>query len=156
MPEKVFVNICDLYAHRILILAVSAAALVLGGCNRGPQMGQVSGKVLLNGQPLKFGTVAFQPPSGQPSIGDIQNDGTFSLSTYRPGDGAIVGHHRVRVACYESQRPGTKPTGGEQSLGKSLIPLNYTLFDQSGLTAEVKSGENEPLVIELKGPAVAQ
>lgn len=126
--------------------------LLCAGCNRGPQMAPVTGKVTYNGQPLTFGVVQFQSASGQPARGEIQSDGTFSLSTFRQGDGAVVGSHRVRVACYESQRPGTKPTGGEQALGKSLIPLNYTLFDQSGLTAEVQAGENEPLVIELKGP----
>lgn len=42
--------------------------------------------------------------------------------------------------------------GGEQSLGKLLIPVNYTLFDQSGLTAEVKAEGNQSFVFELRGP----
>lgn len=133
-------------------ILIAAVTLLFVGCHRGPQLAPVTGKVMYNGQPLSFGVVQFQSASGQPARGEIQSDGTFSLSTYRPGDGAVVGTHRVRVTCYESQRPGTKPTGGEQTLGKSLIPLNYTLFDQSGLTAEVKAGENQPIVLELKGP----
>jgi hypothetical protein len=79
----------------------------------------------------------------------IESDGTFSLSTYRPGDGAVVGTHKVRIACYDSQRPGTVKGPGEQSLGKLLIPLKYTLFDQSGLTAEVREDAQEPFVFEL-------
>lgn len=152
MRDREFVNPQSVAWSRAAFLAAGVAVFTVAGCHRGPQMAQVTGKVVYNGQPLTFGTVAFQPPSGQPAVGDIQSDGTFALSTYRPGDGAVVGKHRVRVACYESQRPGTKPTGGEQALGKSLIPLNYTLFDQSGLTAEVQAGENQPIVLELKGP----
>lgn len=129
------------------------AILLLAGCERGPQMVPVTGKVLYNGQPLAFGSIAFQPPSGQPARGEIQSDGTFSLSTYRPGDGAVVGRHKVRVACYESQRPNAAKLPGEQSLGKLLIPQKYTLFDESGLTAEVIADGNEPFVFELKGPA---
>ena len=112
----------------------------------------VTGKVIYNGKPLEFGVVAFQPPGGQPARGDIQPDGTFTLSTYRLNDGVVLGKHKVRVACYESQRPGTVKAPGEQSLGKLLIPKKYTLLEQSGLTAEVHEGENPPLTFELKGP----
>jgi len=112
----------------------------------------VSGKVTYNGQPLKFGSVTFQPRSGQPARGEIQNDGTFTLSTNKEGDGAAVGMHQVRIACYESQRAAKPAGGGEQSLGKLLIPVHYTLFDQSKLTAEVKPDGNEPFVFELRGP----
>jgi hypothetical protein len=115
-------------------------------------MTQVTGKVLYNGKPLEFGTIAFQPPSGQPARGDIQPDGTFTLSTYRLNDGVVLGKHKVRVACYESQRPGTVKPPGEQSLGKLLIPQKYTFFEQSGLSAEVHEGENPPLTFELKEP----
>jgi hypothetical protein len=129
-----------------------AFSLLVAGCNRGPAMAQVSGKVIYNGKPLEFGTVMFLPAGGQPARGDIQPDGTFTLSTYRLNDGAVLGKHKVRVACYESQRPGTVKQPGEQSLGKLLIPVKYTFFEQSGLSAEIRDGENAPLKFELKGP----
>jgi hypothetical protein len=122
---------------------------VVPGCDSGPKVVPVSGKVLYHGKPLQFGTVMFQPPTGQPAIGEIRPDGTFSLSTFRPNDGAVVGKHKVRIACYESQRGGGPKGPGEQSLGKLLIPQRYTLFDQSGLTAEVREDSNEPFVFEL-------
>lgn len=132
----------------LLVLLVS-----IWGCDRGPTMAPVTGKVLYNGMPLQFGSVAFQPPQGQPAEADIQPDGTFVLSTYRLHDGAVVGQHKVRVACYESQKPNVQQAAGEQKLGRLLIPVKYTLFDQSGLTAEVRESENEPIVLELTGPA---
>jgi hypothetical protein len=126
--------------------------VALAGCDRGPTVVPVQGRVLYNGKPLEFGSVMFQPPRGQPAVGDIGPDGAFTLSTFAPGDGAVVGNHKVRVACYESQRPGTVKGPGEQSLGKLLIPMKYTLFDQSGLTAEVREEGTEPFVFELTGP----
>lgn len=130
-------------------LAFAAAV----GCDEGPLVVPVSGKVVYNGKPLEFGSVTFQPPRGQPAIGDIQHDGTFTLSTYRPNDGAVVGTHKVRIACYESQRNPNAKGPGEQSLGRLLIPRRYTLFDQSGLSAEVRPDQNDPIVLELTGPA---
>jgi hypothetical protein len=115
-------------------------------------MATVTGKVLYNGRPLEFGSVMFQPSSGQPAQGQIQSDGTFTLSTYKFNDGAVVGTHKVRIACYESQKPGAPKAPGEQTLGKLLIPLNYTLFDQSGFTADVSDDRKEPFVFELVGP----
>ena len=58
-------------------------AAVVAGCNHGPKMAPVTGKVLYNGKPLTFGVITFQPPSGQPAQGDIQSDGAFTLSTYK-------------------------------------------------------------------------
>jgi hypothetical protein len=115
-------------------------------------MAPATGKVFYNGKPLEFGSVTFQPPSGQPARGKIQSDGTFSLSTFRPGDGAVVGSHKVRITCYESQRGTLANTGGEPSLGESLIPIKYTFFDQSGLTAEVRREESTPFLFELNDP----
>ena len=101
--EQLHNCIAQVDSRRVGWLIVLAA---IAGCERGPNTVPVSGKVSYNGTPLEFGSVMFQPPSGQPALGEIQSDGTFSLSTYRPGDGAVVGRHKVRIACYESQRRG--------------------------------------------------
>ena len=134
-------------------LVIASTLAVVSGCNRGPTMLPVSGKVLYNGKPLEFGSITFQPSAGQPAGGEIHSDGSFTLSTYRLNDGAVVGLHKVRIACYESQKPGAPKKPGEQTLGRLLIPQNYTLFDQSGLTADVRPENKEPFVFELKGPA---
>jgi hypothetical protein len=125
--------------------------VIMAGCNHGPKMTPVTGKVIYNGRPLEFGVVMFQPPSGQPAQGDIQSDGTFMLSTYRLNDGAVVAKHKVRIACYESMRPGAAKGPGERTLGKPLIPEKYALFDVSGLTADVNEN-NKEFTFELAGP----
>jgi len=137
------------------LTTIACASLIISatGCNRGPELAAVTGKVLYNGQPLQFGSVTFQPTRGQPARGEIQSDGTFELSTFSLGDGAVVGSHKVKIACYESQSPAFVKGPGEQRLGRSLIPVKYTLFDQSGLTADVKPDAAEPFVFDLTGPA---
>jgi hypothetical protein len=132
------------------LLAAGLACLLLAGCGESRlPTAPVQGKVLYNGKPLEFGAVRFQPELGPPASGFIQPDGTFELSTYKKGDGAIIGQHQVAITCFESQRPGF--SGGadeEMPLGKSLIPQKYTQYYSSQLTREVKE-ENEPFVFEL-------
>ena len=133
------------------ICLLTAFALV-AGCHRGPTMAPVTGKVFYNGRPLEFGSVMFQPASGQPAQGQIQSDGTFTLSTYKEADGAVVGRHKVRITCYETEKPGFPRSPGEQTLGRLLIPEKYTFLDQSGLSADVSIDREEPFVFELEGP----
>ena len=141
-------------------LAWLAAATVLTtlvglliGCTAGDQASvvPVTGKVLLSGEPLRFGTVTFQPSHGQPGHGEIGSNGEFVLSTYREGDGAAVGRHKVKITCYASQDPAAKKAerGPQESLGESLISERYTRFDTSGLEVAVLAGGNKPFVFEL-------
>ena len=139
----------------LLAFAGMAAIFAFGsGCKQTPRVVPVAGKVLYNGKPLPFGSVMFQPDQGQAAVGDIQADGSFKLSSYGPDDGAVPGKHKVSVSCYEGHRPG-KASG--DSLGKLLIPLKYTRFGSSGLTAEVQdtAGKDpQEVILELTGPAV--
>ena len=123
------------FALTLILLAVFA------GCQRGPKMVPISGKVIYNGQPLTFGSVIFQPMSGQPAQGDIQSDGTFTLSTYRLKDGAVVGSHKVRIVCYESQKPKRPKIDGRTDARETADPGEVHTFDQSGFTADVAKTE---------------
>ena len=95
----------------------------------------------------------FQPPTGRPAIAEIQPDGSFTLMTPTEGDGAPTGLNRVRVTCYEAQRPGNSPSNSEEEggggFGASLIPEKYTRYDTSEITVDVKASENAPVEIVL-------
>lgn len=130
---------------------MTAALLVVTGCDSGPQLAPVSGKVVFNGKPLEFGTVMFQPEQGgQPAVGQIHTDGTFVMSTFEPGDGAVVGPNAIRVTCYTSQNPDSTAPPGDY-LGDLLIPRKYTIFTASGLTAVVPEDGLNTLQLELEG-----
>ena len=135
----------------LLTLTLAAVTCLAAGCG-GDQLpvAPAEGKVLLDGKPLEFGAVMLQPEAGPPARGTISPDGSFTLSTYGNGDGAIIGKHRVRITCFESQRPGYEPdtSQGEPGVGESLIPRKYQRLEQSGLEFEIKE-QNEPLVFEL-------
>ena len=139
-----------LWHRRCIGLIVGFALLNVIGCHRGPKIVPASGRVTYQGKPLKFGTVIFQPFEGQPAKGKIQPDGTFVLSTYKEGDGVVVGDHKIRVTCYSSQDPTLPRTGGERALGKLLIPERYTFYDRSGLVATVREKDNEPFMFDLE------
>jgi hypothetical protein len=131
------------------VIAVLVANLV--GCGRHPAATfPVEGKVMFNGTPLSFGAVAFMPEKGPLARGRIESNGTFRLTTYKENDGAVPGIHRVRITCYEAQRPGFEmPKVEGFGMGKSLIPVKYTQVDTSGLRVEV-TDRNEPFVFDLR------
>ncbi|MEM9353504.1 MAG: hypothetical protein AAGA92_10870 [Planctomycetota bacterium] len=107
----------------------------------------------LDGEPLKFGTVMLQDKSGgQPARGSIGPDGSFVCTTFREGDGAMLGQSRVSVRCYSGQDPSVQAKlepGQEQTLGQLLIPQKYTMFRSSGIVVDVGVEGNENLSIEL-------
>ncbi len=135
-----------------LLLGAMLAAGGLGGCGGCDQLptGPVEGKVFYKGEPLKFGSVLFQPEAGPPGRGQIQPDGSFVISTYGNGDGAILGPNKVRITCSETQDPNYQqvPTEGEMAVGKSLIPKKYTRAETSKIEVIVKE-KNDPLTFEL-------
>lgn len=132
----------------VLLLLVVACLACHVGCGRRTTLVPVSGCVTLDGRPLEFGSVMIQPSAGPAARGTIRADGSFTVGTFAPGDGAIVGPATVRVACYELQRPGAPAPPGEPSLGRSLIPEKYTGFETSGITVTVAKGM-APLEIAL-------
>jgi hypothetical protein len=89
--------------------------LVLSGCGGGDvSMAPVSGRVTMQGQPVRNVFVVFhpQPTDGsvvaptRPAMGQVDDDGRYELSTKVQGDGAAVGTHRVSiVAVNRNARP---------------------------------------------------
>jgi hypothetical protein len=109
----------------------------------------VRGKITYNGKPVTVGTVTFYPEvMGPAGYGAINPDGTYTLSTYEKDDGAVVGKHKVAITSKEEQtnfEANAPPTDG-----KWLIPAKYFLEATSGLTAEVKAGEENEINFDLK------
>ena len=133
----------------ILIAVISAvASAIFAGCKRGPELVPVSGKVTYKGQPLKHGNILFQPSAGPPAKGEIGPDGSFTLSTLKNNDGAVIGKHRVQVIC---TAPPAKPANPDEETpsAKSLIPEKYSNYATSEITVEVVKGGG-PYLIELK------
>ncbi len=127
----------------------AAAMFVLSGCG-GEAGGQqetapVQGSVTYNGQPLTTGTVFFVPEGGGPTAeGQVREDGTFELTTYEEGDGAVPGQHGVMIhAERELEEVLPEDEDPDNPPDPQLIPAKYSSVETSGLTATVTvDGEN--------------
>lgn len=117
----------------VLGIAALAAFAFLAGCDSGPEMGQVSGKVTINGEPAPSLEVSFDPkdPSlGTTAIGYTQDDGTYTL--HYPGNqtGAPVGEYNVSIAPAETDSETPPPS----------VPAKYNT--ETELSFTVEPGEN--------------
>lgn len=77
---------------------LAAILVAIVGC--GTRLQPAGGKVLVDGNPVKEGTIMFYPTSkGRPATARIMEDGSFTLSFERPGDGLPVGEYRVVIVA---------------------------------------------------------
>jgi hypothetical protein len=109
-------------------VALLVLAVVMTGCSRRFPMAEVSGKVTLDGKPLSDATVMFVPEKGFAAAGTLQPDGTFRLISGRPGNGAVIGSHKVAVMPADPL--------------KAHFPAKYQNAETSGFSVEVKAGKN--------------
>ena len=107
---------------RYLLSLVAGLGLVyhLSGCSADPNMpklGKVSGKVTYQGKPLDAGRVVFTPVAGkggaadQSATGEINSDGTYEMTTYNTGDGAVLGQLIVTVVDQQGEMPKPDANG---------------------------------------------
>lgn len=130
---------------------VFAAFVLLGvaGCGgHEKETATVKGTVLLDGQPFTGGAVVFTPAAGRAAMGKIAPDGSYTLGTYRPGDGAIVGHHQVSVV---PPMP-VNETDPVSPLAYKLPP-RYGNGETSGLEFDVESDKENTYDIKLSSSA---
>lgn len=133
-----------------LLMTLTLAA---SGCEGGPKVpATVHGQVAYRGVPLSSGTIVFVPDAlrgttGPLASGTIQPDGSYSL---RAEDGAGVppGWHRVTVCVLEGSPGGT---GVERfAAPRSVLPDKYRDPDLSGLSCEVKAGQDNRIDFHLE------
>jgi hypothetical protein len=125
-----------------LALLVVAALAVLPGCGSGqnlPEMGEVTGTITYDGNPLAGASVGFEPQGGGgPSSCTTDASGKYELMYTRDVKGAVVGKHVVRIE---------KMADAENMDQEIQIPARYNM--ESELTADVKAGKNENVDFKL-------
>jgi hypothetical protein len=130
--------------------------LLLAGCGSGrPETVPISGKITYAGKPVTQGKIVFYPEHGRPATGEIGPDGSYSLTTFDQGDGAVLGKHRVTIKSTHVTEPAHMPKSfaeevaqGQRKDAKAapggqvqwLVPRKYADKETSPLTAEVKRG----------------
>lgn len=137
--------------HLTGISAGVVLAFTLAGCGSDPgrpKLGQVNGKVTYKGKPVTSGEVIFTPATGKGNetghvaTGKIASDGSYSLGTFDPGDGAVLGEHVVTVQVLDQKAEDMgkmKPDGTfDYVLPKSVVPQKYASVGTSPLRCKVE------------------
>jgi hypothetical protein len=110
----------------------------------------VHGEVRVNGQAPVHAQVGFFPvndagPDVVRPIGQVDEQGQFTLTSYAKGDGAPEGEYRVTVAWYlASRRPN------DDSPPLNYLPASYARPDSTPLHAVVSKGGVQLQPFELK------
>jgi hypothetical protein len=143
-------------ARTALPLLAGVGLLVsFAGCSRDPTMpklGKVHGKVTYQGKPVDSGTVSFNPilgkggETGQNATGEIASDGSYEMTTFNTGDGAILGQHVVAVVVRakgsENQGKPRADSTIDYTMPKIVTPSKYVSVETSPLRCTVREGDN--------------
>ena len=119
--------------RRNCLLLAMGYLLLLPGC--GSNQAQVSGKVTLDEEPLKTGTIVFQGEGLPMATGQIK-DGSYVLNTGTER-GLPPGKYQVTVSAYQS-----KGDGDSELVPKLLTPQRYNNPETSEFEADVQPGSN--------------
>jgi hypothetical protein len=112
-----------------------AGVFVCAGCrDAGPELGEVRGRVTLDGKPVPDAFVRFTPDfAGRPSMARTDAEGYYELQFNPTSSGALVGQHQVRVST-EDLTPDDKRI-------PEIVPTKYNR--NGSITVEVAAGDNE-------------
>jgi hypothetical protein len=119
---------------------LAACGLVATGCDQGPKLVPIEGRVTLDGQPLTYGDIRVIPSSGRPAYGSLDEQGRFKLFV-DDQEGCPLGNHIVTINASKSIT---------ETEIRHYAPAKYESGVTSDLTLEVK-GPNKDVHIELKG-----
>lgn len=122
-----------------LAMVVGLSLAGCGGSSEGPELGQVSGTVTLDGQPLEGAEIQFQPAEDRPSRGQTDSSGFYRLSFTGNRMGAVLGDHTVMITTVRAASGGE----GDQpavAARKELLPARY--HDKTELVKTVAAGSN--------------
>jgi len=141
MQEKISYSSQPLLRQHLGTLAAVAVGVLLSvpGCSdNAVERVPVSGRILIDGEPLAFGTIIVIPKGVRQAGSKIVN-GEFSLITYEKGDGTALGTHQVSIYSAKTLGPSAR---------KWMIPKHYAKASKSGLTLTV-DGPSDSALFEL-------
>jgi hypothetical protein len=131
------------------------AALFAAGCSAdGPPRGTVKGRVTVGDRPVTGAVVRFDnPETGVAVVAPLGDDGTYDARTYQGG--LPAGTYRVAVTpggvmtpeqAADPLRADAKAPAARPAVG---FAARYHDPATSGLTAEVRAGDNPPFDFRL-------
>src|SRR5262245_3757927 len=127
-------------------LASVSVLFLLAGCGGTglyPVEGQLQWQDGTPAKELEGASVTFElPEKNTNSTGIVQADGTFSLMTAAPGDGALPGKYKVVI----SER---RQSAGGSQMAPTKSDIRYAERDKTDLVAEVKPISPNKLILKI-------
>jgi hypothetical protein len=142
------------------VLMTAALGLLLAGCGGTKELprGPVKGRVTMGNQPVAGATVTFESKGvGVAQTASTDDSGNYEFESYN-ATGLPAGSYKVTVSSGRFMQPGeeipridpTKKPAAPPKPKTTTIPDKYAKAETSGLSAEVKAGQNEPFNFDLK------
>jgi len=133
--------------HSLRIATLLSLAVLVGCSGNGIATYPVEGIVTLeDGTPLQTGTVEFNSIERDlTASGKIQSDGTFRLTTFKDGDGAVSGDHDAVVV----QLISTEDLPLHDHDHGPTIDPKYSHYDSAGLSFTVHDDRTNAVKIVL-------
>jgi len=129
---------------KMCIFSLLFTVVAVVGCGGGdedlPGVVPVSGKVTLNGEPLKGASVTFMGP-GRPCYGATGEDGAYTIKDLNGREGCPVGKYKVIISKYampDGSPLAEGPEAGAQ--GVEHLPPKYSSDQKTTLSADVPEG----------------
>lgn len=131
---------------RLTIVGLALVLLLLTGCGR--KTYPVEGKIVVKDGALPVkdlaGYIVELESEEEPVVGAngvVEKDGTFRVGTFKEGDGAVLGKHRVVLS------PPVETEGVPRP--KKLLLDRYKKADTSGLEVTIEAKKNE-VILEVE------
>lgn len=121
-------------APRLPVWIKCAVIAIVSGCQPGPPLGEVTGRVTIDGQPAPGLLVHFEPQDGRvhrlpPTYGATDDRGGYRAKKMNGKTGAAIGLNHVRITAIERE-------GNQQAIIHARYAEDYTLW------FEVTPGQN--------------
>ncbi|WP_020468710.1 peptidase associated/transthyretin-like domain-containing protein [Zavarzinella formosa] len=128
--------------RRALVLSVTLLAFI--GCGAGT--GELSGTVTYNSKPLRMGSVVVSAGDGTVVVGQINDDGSYSIIGVPSGSAKIgVSSPKPKADNIHMRKKDEKapaPALVEDTSKWMSIPEKYADFKGSNLGVDIKAGKN--------------
>ncbi|MCA9190840.1 MAG: hypothetical protein KDB03_03720 [Planctomycetales bacterium] len=151
---------------RFLSTSLIVAISLLVGCSSTPdgQRPVAKTEVTVNykGKPVEGATITFVASDDKhPAFGITDANGKAWITTYTPGDGAIVTAHMVSITKMQLDPKGNREVKDQEdpeydptappnmAPPKNMLPNKYQLVTTSGLKAEIKQIDKNEVTFDL-------
>ena len=130
-----FLPLTNACASRSAALFVALTLALVVGCDSGPPLGEVSGTITLEGEPIEQATITFSHSNGRSAFARTDANGFYELTFSDGRNGALLGENVIAI---ETGRASTDAEGNYVQYPETL-PAKYHV--ESEMTREIKAGK---------------